>query len=57
VKKIRAWLRKYADDLLFVAGFVAILIGVYQLNPLACWFVAGVEFLVAGTIVAWSKRK
>jgi hypothetical protein len=57
MKKFRAWLRKYADDLLFIIGFVFILIGSYCLSPIAAWFVAGAECLIYGILIAWSKRK
>ena len=57
MKKFRAWFRKYADDLLFVIGFIFILIGSYCLYPVAAWFVAGAECLIYGVLIAWSKRK
>lgn len=56
-KPFVAWVKKYSDDLLFVAGCFAILIGSYRIDPTLAWFVCGVEFLVAGIVVAWSKRK
>lgn len=40
MKKLRAWFRKYADDLLFILGFIFILVGSYYLRPVAVWFVA-----------------
>ncbi len=57
MKRFRAWIRKYSEDLLFVAGLLAILIGTYKIEPLAAWFVGGMECLVAGFVLAWSKRK
>jgi len=57
LKKVRAFVRKYSEDLLFLAGCLAIVIGSYQINPLAAWFVGGVECLLAGFLLAWSKRK
>jgi len=57
LKRIRALLRKSSEDLLFLAGFLAILIGTHQINPVAAWFVGGVECLIAGVLLAWSKRK
>jgi hypothetical protein len=57
MKSFRSWIRKYSEDLLFLAGFLAILIGAYQVNPLAAWFVGGAECLIAGFVLAWSKRK
>jgi hypothetical protein len=57
IKKTRAFLRKYSEDLLFLAGCLAILIGSHQINPLAAWFVGGAECLIAGFLLAWSKRK
>ena len=57
IKKFRAWLRKYADDLLFILGFVFILIGSYCIQPVAAWFVAGVECLIYGVLIAWSHKK
>jgi len=47
--------RNYFDDILFVAGFIAILIGTYKLSPIAAWFVGGVECLVAAILIARSK--
>ena len=57
MKRITAFLKKSADDLLMFAGFLAILIGTYQLSPIAAWFVGGGECLVAAFLLAWSKRK
>jgi hypothetical protein len=57
MKKIRAWFRRNADDLFFVVGFVFILIGSYCLYPVAAWFVAGVECLICGVLIAWSRKK
>lgn len=57
VKRIRAFFRKSSEDLLFLAGCLAILVGAYQINPVAAWFVGGVECLIAGFLLAWSKRK
>jgi len=57
LSRFRAWLRKSSEDLLFFAGFLAILIGSYQIDPLAAWFVGGAECLIAGVVLAWSKRK
>ena len=34
-------MRKYLDDLLGVIGCALILVGTYQISPLATWFVAG----------------
>jgi hypothetical protein len=57
LKKIRAWIRKYADDLFFITGGLAILIGTYQIQPIAAWFVGGAECLMAGFLLAWSRKK
>jgi len=57
MRKLRAWFRNHTEDLLFVAGLLAILYGTYQLNALAAWFVGGVECLIAGFVIAWSKRR
>jgi len=47
---------RYLDDFLFILGCAAILIGTYKLSPTAAWFVAGAEFLIAGVVIAWSKK-
>ncbi len=57
MRLFRAWWRRYADDALFILGCVFILIGAYALHPIAAWFVAGAECLIAGFLIAWSKRK
>ena len=57
MKRTRAWFNKYSEDLLFLVGFLAILIGTCLINPLVAWFVGGAECLIAGLILAWSKRK
>lgn len=44
------------DDILFILGGVAILIGTYKLSPIAAWFVGGAECLIAGVVIAWSSR-
>lgn len=49
-------MKKYADDILFVIGALAILYGTYQISPIAAWFVFGVECLVAGVLIAWSTK-
>lgn len=56
-RTFRSWLRRYGDDVLFLAGFVLFLVGAWHINPLSVWFVSGVECLVAGFLFAWSKRK
>jgi hypothetical protein len=57
MKRIRTFLKKYSEDLFFFAGFLAILIGAYQIEPLSAWFVGGIECLISGFVLAWSKRK
>jgi len=56
-RSLRLWFRNYLDDLLIVVGFALLAIGVYHLQPVLTWFVGGVEFLVCGFLLAWSKRK
>jgi hypothetical protein len=56
-RKINLFLKNNFEDLLFFAGLLSILYGSYQINPLAAWFVAGAECLIAGFLIAWSKRK
>jgi hypothetical protein len=57
LKKLRRWFNKYLEDLLIVAGFVLILVGVYYAYPLAAWFTGGLECLIMGFLIAASKRK
>lgn len=57
IKKFRAWFRKYLEDLLIVIGFGLIAVGSYHIHPIVVWFVGGIECLVAGFLLAWSKRK
>ena len=57
MKLIRSFFRKYTEDLLLFAGLLCILIGTIQINPIAAWFVGGVECLGVGFMLAWNKRK
>jgi hypothetical protein len=44
------------DDLLILAGFIALLIGTYQINPVCTWFVGAAECFIAAFLIAWSNR-
>lgn len=57
MKKFRSFTKRYGEDLLFLAGLIAILIGTYQLSSIAAWFVGGAECIISGVVLAWSKRK
>lgn len=48
--------REYIDDLLVLAGFILILIGSYQITPVAAWFVGGAECFIAAFLIAGSNR-
>ena len=54
--KLFKLLARYIDDVLLFSWCVTILIGTYKLSPIAAWFVAGAELLIAGVLVAWSKK-
>ena len=45
-------LAKYADDLLYLLGCALILVGVYQVLPVAVWFAGGAMCLLAGYAIA-----
>lgn len=57
MKLARAWFRKFGEDLLIVIGFILIAVGSYHIHPTLTWFVGGVEFLIGGFLLAWTKRK
>lgn len=44
-------MRKYLDDLLVLAGFILILIGVWKTFPAAIWFVAGLMCFIIGGLL------
>lgn len=56
MKKIRAFSKKYLEDVLFFAGLLFILIGTIQINAIAGWFVGGLECIGAGVVLARSKK-
>ena len=47
---------RYLDDLLLLAGCVLILIGVYQVCPVATWFVAGAMLIVSGVLIGLGAK-
>lgn len=46
----------FLDDVLILAGCILILIGTYQICPVATWFVGGVMLIIFGVIVAAGGR-
>jgi hypothetical protein len=48
---------KYLDDVLILLGCILILIGTYQLIPVATWFVGGIECLALGTVVSIQSKE
>jgi hypothetical protein len=56
-KKIRAFFRKYDEELFVFSGFVLLVIGAYTLHPSAAWFVAGIECLGYAVLLAQGKKK
>lgn len=51
MKIFRNFLLSILDDLLIMAGEVLIVVGVYQVLPVATWFVAGAALIVDGVLV------
>lgn len=49
-------MRKYLDDLLVLAGCILILIGVYNVCPVATWFVAGGMCIAGGIVYGLSGK-
>jgi hypothetical protein len=43
---------KYLDDLLILIGCALILVGTYQVCPVATWFVGGVMAIGAGVVLS-----
>lgn len=56
INNLRSFIRNYAEDFLLLIGFTAILIGTYQISPIAAWFVGGAECLIAAFLVAGSSK-
>jgi hypothetical protein len=56
-KKLRAFLRKYDEEIFIFFGFVLLVIGAYTLHPSAAWFVAGSECLVYSFLLAKGKKQ
>jgi hypothetical protein len=50
-------LYRYLDDILVLSGCIAILYGVYLLNPLAVWFVGGGMLITTGVMVGMEQEK
>jgi hypothetical protein len=49
-------MKRYFDDILLILGCVLILIGTYQLSPVATWFVAGAMLICFGVMVGLSGQ-
>lgn len=49
--------KKYLDDICILIGFILILIGTFQLSPVATWFVGGGMMVLAGLAVGWGSRR
>ena len=47
---------KFLDDLFILAGCGLIVIGTYQICPVATWFVGGVTLVLFGVLVGLGKR-
>lgn len=56
-KTLRTFFRNYSEEILILLGFVLFLIGAYQIEPIAAWFVGGMECLLYSGLLGWSKRK
>jgi hypothetical protein len=50
-------MKRYFDDILLILGCVLILIGTYQVNLVATWFVAGGMFIGFGVLVGFSVNE
>lgn len=46
-----AFLQKHLDDILILGGCGLLLVGTYQLSPVATWFVGGVIAIALGVLV------
>jgi hypothetical protein len=57
MKRVRNYLRKYAEEILILTGFILILVGACHIQPLAAWFVGGAECIIYAILLGWSKRK
>jgi len=56
-RKFRTWIKKYFEELLIAVGCALILVGTYQVNHVATWFVAGIQVLAYAALYAWSNQK
>ena len=56
-RKIRAWFRRYDEEIFIFLGFALLVMGAYTLYPSASWFVAGVESLAYAFLLAQGKKK
>jgi uncharacterized membrane protein SirB2 len=54
---MKEFIRNYLDDLLVLAGCVLVVVGTYQVNPLATWFVGGVILIVLGVLVGMGGKQ
>ena len=57
--KIIISLLPYADDLLYLAGCVFILVFVYHVAPVYCWLVGGLISIGTAVLIAltqWSRK-
>lgn len=43
-------IRKYADDVLILAGCVCLVYGIWQFSPAAAWIVGGLALVAFGAI-------
>jgi uncharacterized membrane protein SirB2 len=54
--KYREYLVAYADDLLYLAGCVLILIFVFHVAPVYCWLVGGLMCIGASILIGLTQR-
>jgi hypothetical protein len=50
-------IKTYLDDLFLLIGCLLVLVGTYQLSPIATWFVAGGMFIAAGVLIGLGARR
>lgn len=52
---MKLWLRRYADDMLLLAGCACVVVGVAQISGPLAWIVAGIMLIGLAALIGKAK--